>query len=274
MKHESVDGLVLRTWDKDNTDRYLSVLTADRGRISILSKGSKSLRGEQRAISQQFVYGNFEIYRRGEVYILKGGSVTNAFSGIGQDFTCYAFSTYLCEVVYDLTDEGEEAGEMLRLLLNSLYASANGLYSFETIKGAFELRAAILSGYAPALDGCAECGGLEGELYLDVMNGSLLCAECLRKRGRSTPRDGVYDDLREADVLCPLSHAAFTALRYVATAPLSRLFAFDLPDGDDLRLFSTAAETYLLSHVGHGFGTLDFYRSFQDPNNPTKGSKA
>ncbi|MBO5294629.1 MAG: DNA repair protein RecO [Clostridia bacterium] len=260
MKYESVDGLVLRTWDKAPTDRYLSVLTAKLGRISILSKGSRSMKGEQMAISQPFAYCNFEFYRRGETNILKGGELTEGFHNIGSDVEKYSLASYLCEVVYDLTDEGEEAGEILRLLLNSLYAISNALYPFSVIKSAFEFRVAIISGFAPELGGCAECGSEDGELYFDVMNGAVLCAECLRKRGREASKMGDYgDDLREADVLCPLSPASFAALRYVATAPLSRLFAFELKDGEDLRLFASATETYLLSHVGHGFGTLDFY---------------
>ena len=233
------------------------------------------MKGEQMAISQPFAYCNFEFYRRGETNILKGGTTLTEFRDIGAEMDRYGLCCYLCEVASELTDEGEEAGDMLRLMLNSLYALSNGLYSNPIIKGAFELRAAILSGYAPELGGCAECGETSGELYFDVMNGAILCADCLRRRGRADRSNtGAYDDLRETDVLCPLSPASFAAIRYVATAPLSRLFAFELPDGEDLRLFGIAAETYLLSHVGHGFSTLDFYRSMWEINLQEKGSKA
>jgi recombinational DNA repair protein (RecF pathway) len=49
--------------DRGDNNRYLSVLTAQRGRITLLAKGSHSLRGEQRAVSQLFTYANFEYYR-------------------------------------------------------------------------------------------------------------------------------------------------------------------------------------------------------------------
>ncbi|MBQ7346959.1 MAG: DNA repair protein RecO [Clostridia bacterium] len=281
MQHEAVDGVVVRVWDKGENDRYLSVLTAAHGRILLLSKGSRSLRGEQRAISQLYTYANFEFYRRGTTCILKGGSPIQIFYGISEDLDRLNLATYLCELTCELTDEGEEAQEMLRLLLNSLYAISKGLYSLAIIKGAFELRAAAMSGYAPELDGCAFCGGGEdGELYLDVMNGALLCPDCLKKRGRSAPTAHSYDDVREADVLCPLTPAATAALRYVTAAPLSRLFSFGLSDGDDLHLFEAAAETYILSHIGHGFETLNFYHALKKPmkqpnrTKDTKGTKA
>jgi DNA repair protein RecO (recombination protein O) len=273
MRHESIDGVVVRVRDYGDHDRYLSVLTAEAGRITVLSKGGHSLKGPQTAISQLYTYANFEYYRKnGSIAILKGGTPIQPFYALSMDIDRLNLAAYLCDLTCELTDEGEEAGEMLRLLLNSLYAISRDLYPQELIKGAFELRAAVLSGYAPELDACARCGENKAEeLYLDVMNGALLCAECLRTRGQIARPDSVYDDLREAEVLCPLSPAAHAALVYAATAPLSRLFSFELADAEDLRLFAAAAETYLLSHVGHGFDTLDFYRSLRMP---TKGTKA
>ena len=222
------------------------------------------MRGGQMGVSQLYTYGNFEIYRRGTMYILKGGSAIQPFYSISMDIDRLNLAAYLCDLTCDLTDEGEEAGDMLRLLLNSLYAISRDLYSHEIIKGAFEVRAAALSGYAPALGGCSFCGEAAPEsFYLDVMNGSFLCNGCLTRRGQAHRADAVYDDIREADVLCRLSCAAYAAFSYAVEAPLERLFAFELAEREDRELFSKAAETYLLSHLGHGFDTLQFYHSMQ-----------
>lgn len=274
MQHQAVNGVVVRLWDKGENDRYLSVLTAEHGRILLLSKGSRSLRGDQRAISQLYAYANFEYYRRGSTYILKGGSPLQTFYGLSTDLDRLNLAAYLCDLTSELTDEGEEAEEMLRLLLNSLYAISEGLCPLALVKGAFELRAAAISGYAPVLEGCAVCGaGAERELYLDVMNGAVLCSDCLKTRSRSVPLSPTaYDDIRQADVLCPLSEDAYEALRYVIAAPLSRLLSFRFRTEDDLHLFGSCAETYLLSHIGHGFDTLNFYHSMKEQH--TKGTKA
>ena len=263
MRHETIDGVVVRSYDNGDNNRYLSILTAEKGRITLLAKGSHSLRGEQRPISQLFTYANFEYYRRGEIDILKGGSPIQSFYELSEDMDSINLATYLCEVVCELTDEGIEAQEMLRMVLNSFYAIANRRYPNEQIKGTFEFRAAVLSGYEPTLTVCTRCGkAIEGNaIYLDVMNGGVVCADCMRKSASLTlPQE---DASRNAQTLCPLSQAALAALRYAAVAPLSRLFSFELIDQEDQRLFSTAAETYLLSHVGHGFRTLDFYREMK-----------
>ena len=271
MQHEEINGLVVRVRGAGDHDRYLSVLTAEQGRITMLSNGSKSIRRGQMAVSQMYTYANFEFYRRSGFRVLKDGSPIQSFYGLSGDIDRLNLAAYLCDVACELTDEGEEASEMLRLMLNSLYAVSEDLYLQELIKGAFELRAAVLSGYAPDLGGCTVCGTDTKEMYLDVMNGALLCADCLHKRGQTVRTVGVYDDIREADVLCPISPAVCAALRYVSSAPLSRLFAFELSEADDLRVFGACAETYLLSHIGHGFETLHFYHSMREP---TKGTKS
>ena len=75
---------------------------------------------------------------------------------------------------------------MLRLLLNALHALAYGIRPPEQVKGAFEVRTAVLSGYEPELAGCATCGQVDSDpFYLDVMNGALICRECFGNRQRS-----------------------------------------------------------------------------------------
>jgi len=272
--HESIDGVVVRVQDKGSLDRYLSVLTASRGRISMLAKGSRSMKGTQMGVSQLYTYGNFEYYRRGDFNILKGGSVHEHFYSLSMDIDRMNLAAYLCDVTCEVTDEGEEASDVLRLLLNSLYAISHDRYAQETVKGAFEWRIAALSGYEPEMSGCALCGAECSDLmYLDVMNGALLCSDCMKKRGNVGKRAGDFDDIREADVLCPLSPAALAALQYCLAAPLERLFSFGLKSEEDRRAFSKAAQTYLLSHLGRGFDSLNFYLTLRDSVVPAKGKK-
>ncbi len=275
VRQEAIDGIVIRVRDMGDHDRYLTVLTAEKGRITLLAKGSRSLRGSQTAVSQLYTYGNFEYYRRGDFKILKGGSPIESFYALSQDIDRLNLAAYLCDLTRELTDEGQEAGEMLRLLLNALHAISTGLCPQEQIKGAFELRAAAISGYEPDLSGCFKCGKTESEFfYLNVMDGALLCADCLSAGGEQEPTGAYADELREARVLCRMSAAVLAAFRYCLHAPLERLLSFALADPEDLDLFSKSAETYLLSHIGHGFESLRFYYSLREPqSHDKKGQK-
>ncbi|MBQ9773227.1 MAG: DNA repair protein RecO [Clostridia bacterium] len=267
MQHESIDGVVVRVRDYGDHDRYLSVLTAQKGRITLLAKGSRSLKGAQTAVSQLYTYANFEYYRRGDFNVLKGGSVIHPFYGLSLDIDRLDLAAYLCELTCEVSDEGEEASELLRLLLNSLFALSHDLYPQETVKGAFELRTAALAGYSPDLGACAHCGRERAEhFYLHVMNGALLCPECLKAFGNAQKRisPNAYDDVREAETLCMLPEAVLCAWRYCMSGPLERLFSFELKGEGDLALFSKSAETYLLSHLGRGFDSLQFYHTMRE----------
>ena len=263
-KHEAIDGVVVHVKDTGDRVRYLSVLTAEKGRISMISHGSHSIHSPQIAVSQLYTYGNFEYYTKGTANILKGGSAIQPFYALSTDIDRLNLAAYLCDVVCELTDEGVEAGEMLRLLLNSLHGISVELRPQEILKGAFELRAAAMSGYMPDLEGCAVCRKHHADpFYLDVMNGSILCPEC-RSKVREIVPSGVYaDDLREARILGILTPSVCAAFRYCLSAPISRLFSFELKDEEERKTFGKLAETYLLSHVGHGFDSLNFYHSLR-----------
>lgn len=266
MQHEAIDGLVLRVRDMGEGNRYLSVLTAERGRISLLAKGSRSMRGTQMSVSQLYSYANFEYYRRGDINILKGGTTMQSFYALSADLDRLNLAAYLCDLTAELTDEGEPAEEILRLLLNALYALSRDLYPQELIKGAFEMRIAALSGYAPDPEACSVCGAPGGKdaFYLDVMNGALLCSSCLRERAPRRAPAPDCDELLQAELLLPLSDAVLAALRYVISAPISRIFSFELKELRDLCGFAKTAEAYILAHLGRGFESLHFYRTLRE----------
>ncbi len=258
----ATDGLITRVHEVGASDKLLNIITPDRGRIGVMVKGGRSPSSKLTPISQLFTYGNFEIYEKNSMYWLRGGSVTDSFYNLSTDIGKVSLATYLCDLANELTDEDEECGELLRLLLNSLFLIGRGDRAQEIIKSAFEMRAASISGYLPELFGCAYCHSDSAEfLYLDVMGGKLVCTECQAKRGQRVPRISKdFDDVPETSVLCGMSPSTLAALRYIVSAPEKKLFSFDLKDADDLRDLSRATETYIINHLGRSFDSLDFYK--------------
>ncbi len=260
MVHNATVGVVIRVREQ-GSDLYLTVLSPQRGRFTLLAKGAKSLKNKdgQMAVSQQFAHCDFEHYRRGDMEILKGGVILTAFHELSRHEDRLHLSYYLCQVTEELTDAGEESETMYRLILNALYDIDRGLHSHALVKAAFELRAAAENGYSPGLSGCGRCGSSSGDcLYLDVSGGTLLCPDCLSKR----PRTGVEPP--DGGSLCRLTSASLAAMRYVLSAPLSRLFSFELNTEEDRELLSRAAQAYLLYHLGRSFSTLESYLSLGD----------
>ncbi|MBQ8357937.1 MAG: DNA repair protein RecO [Clostridia bacterium] len=257
MQHFSADSLILRAVDRGENDKLLTVLTADYGKFYAILKGAHSMHRREAAAAEPFTWSNIEFYEKGGVKWVKSATAIETFPGLRYDMEKLFLAAYFCEVAGELSDEREPAGDILPLTLNTLHMLSTATGENKRIKGAFEMRAACVGGFAPELLHCRECFcPADRNGYLDVMNGAFVCRECLDKKQAIAPLPEV-DELGERTVLCPLSPGSVAALRYVAEAPAKRVFAFRITDERELSEFSRAAESYLLHHLERGFQSLE-----------------
>ena len=264
----AINGLVLREMNSGENDKRLLVLTAEKGKIWITAKGGRSIKSQKSAICRAFTYAEFEIYEKNNIVYLSGGSPTKAFFAYKTDLDGYALACYVTTICEEITGEEAEAEQILRTTLNTFYAIENQLYPIEQIKAAYELFAANVSGFTPDLSVCEKCNKSFTEhdkLWLDVMNGSLLCNECKSKAPSALNAQNIYvDEYETRNLLMPLDAASLMAMRYCIQAPMQRLFCFSIKNKESAELFYRAAESYLLNHLERGFETLNFYYKIKD----------
>ena len=255
----TVTGLIIRTADVKESDRLVTIFTEETGVITAIAKGARSIKSRQMSATLQFCYGRYVLYQKNDYYWIKEAELIESFFDIRKRLEGLALASYLCEVLSDVT-VSEADKELLRLSLNSLYAIAKGQIPLRKIKATFEFRAAAILGFLPDILACRECDGREGDFYLDVMDGSLICATC-RAEGESS-LDLREDDGHERHLLCILPEGAKIAAGYVIYSPLERIYAYRIGD-EDRRFFAAAAEHYLLNHLERSFKTLDFYKEVE-----------
>lgn len=262
--HYTVDGLVIRSQNYGENDRLITLLTSE-GKMTVIAKGARSLRSKVKNLTEPFVYGNFELNQKSSgIAWIGGGSIENMFYALRNDMDKLFLATYICDVTNELSGERADGSDMLRLTLNTLYAIVNEIRPLKQIKAVFELRASAISGYMPSIDSCCVCDTSSAEnVYFDVMNGAVICSDCLQKRGEIVKKNPalLYDDIRERSVLIPINPASYAAIRYAIHAPIEKMLSFSLAEKSDLDMFSRAGEGYLLNHLGHGFDSLDLYYS-------------
>ena len=139
--------------------------------------------------------------------------------------------------------EAEPVPELLRHLLNGLYALSALRKPPALVKPAFELRLLCLAGYEPLADACALCGEENpAEPVLDTVQGVLRCRSCGGGGGRLLCRDSL------------------AALRHIVYGEPKRLYAFRLGE-EPLRRLTAAAEAFAYAQLERGFSSLDFYKS-------------
>lgn len=260
----SIDGLVIRVRESGDNDRLVTVLTRERGKLTFMAKGARSLRSRYMPACNPYVYASYELHAKGTGFWLREANVLESFPGIGKDIAAMYLAQYLSEVCDELSEPEEPAEDLLRLALNAFFAISGAKKPLPQIKAVFEFRAAVLSGYAPELDGCHICGAADSAaFYLDVMNGGLVCASCAAAAPKVAPDAPAgtvpVDEYMTRSILMPLSPAALQSARYAVIAPVQKMLSFEIGEGRDMNCFSKAAETYLLSHLERGFSTLRTY---------------
>lgn len=109
----------------------------------------------------------------------------------------------------------------------------------------------------PDIFSCHSCSEKSGDFFFDIMGGILECRKCRDKRVSARIE---HADPHESHILCILSEGAKIALNYCIYSPVERVFSFNISD-DDMRLFSKAAEEYILNQLGRSYKSLDFYKS-------------
>lgn len=258
----STDALVLRSTDSGDYDRLLTLLTPEHGKIYVMAKGARSQKSRSASLTQPYVFVNCEIYRKNDMNWLRGGSVLEYFNGLRNDIEKLSLAAYLADIAGEVTGEYVPAIDILRMTLNSYYGINKEILPPEQIKAVYEWRTAGYAGYMPDMTCCRACRREVGEsIYLDVMNGRLICSDCLRRRAASAvanPRQN--EENYERSILVPMSAGAVAAVRFALTAMPERMFSFRIKDASDADKFCRSAEIYLLNHLERSFDSLEFYK--------------
>lgn len=234
-------GLVLRDTVTKETDKILTVLTPDLGRIGVIAKGARSKRSKYAAACQLLAYSELTLTRRGEWYYLNEAATMELFDGVRQDIVLLSLASYFAELTEAVCTE-ESAPELLRLLLNALYAMGMLGKPPSLVKPAFTWRLMAISGFEPLCDACAVCGQEPERPALDVIQGVVHCGSC-----------------KTGGLSLPLTASALEALRHVLQCDDKKLYRFSL-DEQSLRLLDHASEAFVSTQLERSFHTLDYYK--------------
>ena len=220
--HITTKALVLRSVDYKESDKILTLLTQDQGRLTASARGCRKKGSAIAAGCQLLAWSEMVLYDYQGRWSVQEAATERLFQGVRDDIQRLALGCYFAEVAELLAVEGEENPELLSLVLNSLHAlDRMPDKPLPLVKAAFEWKAMALAGYEPLIDGCEVHG--EGVSRL-------------------------------------MPSQALAALEHILHGDPKRLFSFRL-EREYLRQLAAAAEEYLLAQLERGFSTLDYYKS-------------
>ena len=222
--HITTKALVLRTTDYKETDKILTLLTQDQGKLTASARGCRKKGSAIAAGCQLLVWSEMVLYDYQGRWSVKESATQRLFQGVRDDVQRLALGCYFAEVAELLAVEGLPSPELLSLTLNSLHAlDKMPEKPLPLVKSAFEWKAMALAGYEPLL----EDGKVRGE-----------------------------------GISLPLPPPALAALEHILHGDPRRLFSFQLGE-EPLKQLAGASEAYLHTQLERGFSTLDYYKSLR-----------
>ena len=248
--HTKTKALVLREVDYRESDKILTLLTQEQGKLTVSARGCRKKGSAIAAGCQLLAWSEMVLYDYHGKWSVKEAAAERLFQGVRDDLERLSLGCYFAEVAEALALEGIPSPELLSLSLNSLHAlDRMGEKPLPLVKTAFEWRSMCLAGYEPLVEGCAVCGAdPPAEARFHLREGVLHCAAC---------RDRVGEGIS-----MPLNGQALAALRHIVLGDPKRLFSFRL-EGEGLRQLEDAGEAYLHTQLERGFRTLDFYKQLR-----------
>lgn len=234
-------GLVLRATKTGEANRVLQILTPN-GVVSAIAKGALRLKNKLFSATSLFCYSEFILFEGKSMYVVDDASVKQVFWGIHESVEKMALAMYFAEIASTIAPTGDDAGQQLRLLLNTLYFLSEGKRPPRLMKSIYELRAMTLAGFMPDLIACSDCVKYEGGPFLfDAVRGRLYCEKCAAKRDRE----------------CNLDAPALAALRYIAYSEDTKLFSFHLSDAS-LAYLERATADWVMTCMDKPLRSLEF----------------
>lgn len=236
-------GLIIREQTIGESDRLVTLLTADLGIVRAFVRRAKTYKNKNMSATSLFVYGDFTLYKGKDAYVIDSASPIEVFFDLRNDIERLALAQYFAQLTYYLGTEEQPASEMLRLILNALYLLCKGEKDLKLIKAAVEMRMVCLGGYMPNVLACYRCGEYESDImYFDVEEGCIYCENCNRNNALTAPL------------------GVITAIRYIClTDDVAKVFSFKLPP-ENLNILENITEKYLLRCVDGRLTTLEFYK--------------
>lgn len=255
LRPAKLTGVVLRVVDYGEADRIVSLLTAERGKVSAFARGARASRKRFGGALEPFTLLAVEARERsgGDLLSLASVHVLRGFGAIRGDLARIACAGYASELARELVRDAEPHPALLSLLVDYL----GRLEAAPARPGelrAYELAALQSVGLMPRLSGCARCGGaLEGDerVPFDPAEGGLACARCSGTVTPGAPR---------------LTRAAVVALQRLQAGGVAGAASVPLAPsaGAEVR---DALSAFVEHHVGHRLAS----RRFLDEIGPLLG---
>jgi len=164
MTTYAVEGIVLRQRDSGESDRLITLLTKEKGKIVAIARGLRKPQSKLKGFLELFRYNYFQLAVGKNFDIVTSAETIEIFDDFSTDLTKLGLAAYFTEMTDRLVGEKEPVPGIFALLLGVLRALKRKFSDLSLLRSYFLLRLATLLGFQP-------------ELYQSILSGERLTAK-------------------------------------------------------------------------------------------------
>ncbi len=236
----TLTGLILTSKNVGDYDKWVTILTRERGRVGAFVRGARRPKSQVIAAGSAMVYGTFTAYEGRDSISITGCDISEHFSHIKNNIELVWYASYFLEVADYYARQEMDESERLRLLYRSLLALGEESFSPQHVKMVYEYRTMVINGDAPNVFECMNCGRIPSLTHFSMNHRGTLCSECAAELG--------------GEVLSP---SVLYAMQHMTTAPIEKLYSFVLKDGAFSEISSIILR-YRHRYMDHTFNSERF----------------
>ena len=151
MELTTVKGIVIKRNPVSEYDQLVTILTADRGKITAFAKGARRPGNHLSGAVEPFCFGEFRLFTGRTSYNIQEAVISNFFESFRQDLDGAMYGTYFMELADYYARENNNEYDLLKLLYQSLRALENSSFDNRLVRCIYEIKTLQIEGEFPGL---------------------------------------------------------------------------------------------------------------------------
>lgn len=213
-KNLKVNGIIIAESNSGDSDKMLTMLTPNLGKISCTARGARRTKSQLLAATQMFTFGEYMLFKGGDTYTINSCETIEMFYNLRTDLDKLTYASYITRIINDVTTENQNSFHILKLYLNTLYAMSETDKNLDFITSVFKMRLMKIIGFAPNVVECVSCKSKENLTSFSFKDNGFKCDNCKKQD------TGAFN----------ISEATKNAIIYSTKVDGKKIFSFDLSD--------------------------------------------
>ena len=171
-------GVVVRTHKLGESDRIITIITQDSGKVKAVAKGVRKSGSRFGSRLEPMSHVQLQLYRGRELDIVNQVELVETATAIRADLDLTTDALAMCEIVDQLSHDRAPAPQLYRMLVGALRQLE--LRRSALVLPALQLRLLETEGVGPVVEQCVACGTRSDLVAFDVRAGGVQCQACRR----------------------------------------------------------------------------------------------